>query len=168
MIASLFVVPIYVNPFDSIFAQSSNTLGQEGDGNEASQSESSSQSTNQNSMCVSGESTSLSCNDFSYQRTGDFDPNQQGQRSMIGKIYEVIGPSSQSTFSATSDASCSSGDSVISGGFKRGFVGDDFVNTDNELDSFMLDGDTWRVYMSDRGGVAELKVTAYAYCFDNP
>jgi hypothetical protein len=52
------------------------TLDQDGVDNEASQSEYSSQETNQNSICVSGESTSLSCNNLSNQRIGI---GQQGE-----------------------------------------------------------------------------------------
>ena len=42
---------------DFVFAQSSSddAIGQDGDGNSASQSEKSAQSNNQNAMCVSGE-----------------------------------------------------------------------------------------------------------------
>lgn len=153
---------------DLVFAQSGNTLGQEGEGNEASRSESTSEDNNQNSMCVSGESTSLSCNNLSNQATGAFNPDEQGPQSMAGKIYEVIGPTSQSLSSATSDAFCSKGDSVISGGFKSGVIGNDFLNANPELDSIMLDSDNWRVFSSGGAGIGVIKVTAYAYCFDNP
>ena len=47
-------VPANFSKVETVFAQNGNSLGQEGDGNDASQSDSSSQSTNQNSMCVSG------------------------------------------------------------------------------------------------------------------
>jgi hypothetical protein len=85
MIMSLFVIPMYVNPFNIIFAQSGNILGQDGDGNEASQNDSSSQETNQNSMCVSGESTSLSCNNLSSESIGASSiPGEQGPAGPAG------------------------------------------------------------------------------------
>jgi hypothetical protein len=60
------------------YAQGGNTLGQEGDGNEASQTESNSQDTNQNSMCVSGDSTALSCNNLSSESIGASFPGEEG------------------------------------------------------------------------------------------
>jgi hypothetical protein len=99
------LVPMDISKFDSVFAQSGNTLGQEGDGNNASQSESSSQSTNQNSMCVSGESTSLSCNNLSSESIGTFSgageqgpagpegpPGPQGEPGADGAIGPVGPP----------------------------------------------------------------------------
>jgi hypothetical protein len=73
--------------FEQSFAQSedddvnnsnNNVIGQEGDGNEASQNEETSQETNQNSMCVSGESTSLSCNNLSSEGNSASVPGEQG------------------------------------------------------------------------------------------
>ncbi len=150
--------------FEDIYAQNDKSLGQDGDGdNEASQSESTSEDNNQNSMCVSGDSTSLSCNNLSNQ---GIDP--QGPQSVAGKIYEVIGPLTQSSLSATSDASCSLGDSAISGGFKTTVFGNDAQRGQMDIDSFMLDSDTWRVFLFDSANSGLIKVTAYAYCFDNP
>ena len=73
------------------FAQSdnnsnnNNALGQEGEGNKAAQSESSSQDTNQNSMCVSGGSTSLSCNNLSSESIGASIPGEQGPAGPQGE-----------------------------------------------------------------------------------
>ncbi|HET6589684.1 MAG TPA: hypothetical protein VFG45_05925 [Candidatus Nitrosocosmicus sp.] len=73
------LVPMDFSNVDTVFAQSGdNTLGQKGDGNEASQIENNSQDTNQNSMCVSGESTSLSCNNLSSESIGASVPGEQG------------------------------------------------------------------------------------------
>lgn len=69
---------------DFVSAQNGNTLGQDGDGNEASQSESSSQETNQDSMCVSGESTSLSCNNLSSESIGASVPGEEGPQGPPG------------------------------------------------------------------------------------
>jgi hypothetical protein len=84
LLTSLFVIPMYVNPFELVFAQNGNTLGQEGDGNEASQTENSSQETIQNGMCVSGESTSLSCNNLSSESIGASAPGEQGPEGPPG------------------------------------------------------------------------------------
>lgn len=51
-------------------------MGQDGDHNDVSQSDTSSQETNQNSMCVSGDITSLSCNNLSSESIGI--PGEQG------------------------------------------------------------------------------------------
>jgi hypothetical protein len=61
-----------------------NVIGQEGHGNDASQSENSSQETNQNSMCVSGESTSLSCNNLSSESIGTPITGEQGPPGPTG------------------------------------------------------------------------------------
>jgi len=57
------------------FAQSDddsdkNVIGQDGEGNEASQNEDISQDSSQSSMCISGERASLSCNNLSNQDIG--------------------------------------------------------------------------------------------------
>jgi len=71
--------------FEVVYSQSGNSLGQDGDGdNEASQSESSSQYSNQNSMCVSGESNSLSCNNLSSESIGASVPGEQGPEGPPG------------------------------------------------------------------------------------
>ena len=68
-----------------VFAQGSgNILGQNGDDNEALQSEESTQNTSQNSMCVSGESTSLSCNNLSSESIGASVPGEQGSEGPPG------------------------------------------------------------------------------------
>ncbi len=83
------LVPMNFSKIDSVFAQNGNSLGQEGDDNEASQSESSSQSTNQNSMCVSGESASLSCNNLSPQAIGSAH-NEHGHPGPEGSFHQVV------------------------------------------------------------------------------
>ena len=65
------LVPIDFSINEFVYAQNGNTLGQEGDGNSASQSEENSQSAKQDSMCVSGEITSLSCNNLSSESIGE-------------------------------------------------------------------------------------------------
>jgi hypothetical protein len=63
--SSLILISVSLSSIASVLAQSDNTSGQEGDGNKASQSDENSQESNHNSMCVSGESVSLSCNNLS-------------------------------------------------------------------------------------------------------
>jgi hypothetical protein len=78
------LIPLNMVEFNSVFAQSNNAIGQDGDGNEASQSENNSQETTQNSMCVSGESTSSSCNNISSESIGAFIPGEQGPQGEPG------------------------------------------------------------------------------------
>lgn len=74
---------------EDVLAQKGNTLGQEGEGNDASQSKSSSQDTNQNSMCISGDSTSLSCNNLSSESIGASVPGEQGPEGPPGPQGEA-------------------------------------------------------------------------------
>lgn len=97
LLSSIFMINTGVISFEESFAQreeddedivnnsNNNVISQEGDGNEASQSDETSQSTNQNSMCVSGESTSLSCNNLSSELTGVGIPGPQGDQGPQGE-----------------------------------------------------------------------------------
>lgn len=94
LISSIVLSSIGFISFEKSFAQSdnddpdsrnNNVIGQEGDGNEASQSDETTQSTNQNSMCVSGESTSLSCNNLSGQGIGASVPGERGPSGPQGE-----------------------------------------------------------------------------------
>ena len=71
------IVPMDFSNVDFVFAQG-NSVGQEGAGNKASQSDSSSQETSQDSRCLSGEITSLSCNNLSSESIGASVPGEQG------------------------------------------------------------------------------------------
>ena len=55
----LILISVSLSSIGYTFAQWGDYLGQDGDGNGTSQSKSSSPETNQNSMCISDESTSL-------------------------------------------------------------------------------------------------------------
>ncbi len=70
-----------LSPIELIFAQNedNNVIGQEGDGNDASQSEEDSQETDQNGQCVSGDSNYFGCNDGS---SNSIDTNEQGAPGM--------------------------------------------------------------------------------------
>ena len=78
---SVFVIANELSPIELIFAQNedNNVIGQEGDGNDASQSEEESQETDQNSQCVSGDSNYFGCNDGS---SNGIDTNKQGAPGM--------------------------------------------------------------------------------------
>jgi hypothetical protein len=164
------LVPMDFSTVDFIFAQSGNTLGQDGDGNEASQSEESSQSTNQNSMCVSGESTSLSCNNLSSDSIGASVPGEQGAtgpegpQSMEGKAYSVVGETATGNDSpTTSTANCESGDTVMGGGYDITIIA--LENTEN-IHSGPANGMTgWTATIDVHGTIG---ITAIAVCFDNP
>jgi hypothetical protein len=163
---------------DFIFAQSGNSLSQEGDGNEASQSDEYSQNSNQNSMCVSGESTSSSCNNLSSESTGAHGQDEQGPagprgekgdkgpegpagvQSINGKAYKITGKAAGD--GETSTAKCKEGDTVISGGFKLFKDSSTYEFRLNSVPTDDLDG--WEVSAS--GGRAD--VTPVAICFDNP
>jgi hypothetical protein len=100
LLPSTFMSSFGVMSFEESFAQrdendnndvhnsNNNVIGQEGDGNEASQSDETSQKTDQNSMCVSGETTSLSCNNLSSEVTGVGIPGPQGEQGIQGETGE--------------------------------------------------------------------------------
>ncbi|HKU83339.1 MAG TPA: collagen-like protein [Candidatus Nitrosocosmicus sp.] len=69
---------------DDVRNSNNNVIGQEGNGNQASQSDETSQSTNQNSMCVSGDSTSQSCNNLSSELAGVGIPGPKGETGAQG------------------------------------------------------------------------------------
>lgn len=164
-----------------VHAQSGNSIGQDGDGNDASQTESNSQFTHQNSMCVSGESTSLGCNNLSGQNIASGqqgeqgpagpqgekgDPGAQGSEgptgphSIEGKAYKVTGKAADD--GEISTAECEEGDTVISGGFRLFKDSSTYEFRLNSVPTDDLDG--WEVSAS--GGRAD--VTSVAICFDNP
>jgi len=78
------LIPMDFSIVESVFAQSGNSFVQDGGGSEASQIESSSQNSNQNTMCVSGEITSSSCNNFSSEMSGTGIPGEQGPIGPMG------------------------------------------------------------------------------------
>lgn len=79
---------------DLVHNSNNSVISQDGDGNEASQSDETSQETGQSSMCVSGESTSLSCNNLSSELTGVGIPGTQGEQGEQGPQGPIgpIGP----------------------------------------------------------------------------
>ncbi len=139
-------------------------MGQDGVGSsEASQSPSSSQEANQNTMCVSEEIASLSCNNLS---TGDIRGVQDDKNSMLGMIYVIQGSSGTGTREASSTASCNSGDYIISGFFS--------VSTDTAsltfksiLENLDPENNNYTIKVSSNPEES-LIVIAYAVCFDNP
>jgi hypothetical protein len=79
------IYPMDFSEFDFVFAQGGNAVGQDGDGyDESSQRESNVQNTDENSMCVSGESTALSCNNLSSEIMGASLQGEQGPQGARG------------------------------------------------------------------------------------
>jgi hypothetical protein len=99
LVSSIFGSSIGLMSFEKSYAQrdddddvnnnNNHVIGQDGEGNEASQSENSSQENNQNSMCVSGEITSLSCNNLSSETIGASVPGEQGPQGPPGATGET-------------------------------------------------------------------------------
>jgi len=163
----LILISVSLSSIESVLAQSDNTLGQDGDGNVASQSGPNSQETSQNNMCVSGESTSLSCNNLSsentYRQTRD---NGQSPLSLQGMIYQKSNTTFESTDRVyTTSVSCNPGDTAISSNFKLDGIASnapshilkntlDIPNNQATLEVFALAGAS--------------SITVYINCFDNP
>ena len=85
------LVPMDLSRGDFVFAQSGNSLAQEGDDNGASQSDPSSQKAEQDTMCISGETTSLSCNNLTSENIDSQDrDDEQRPMSIQGKIYQKL------------------------------------------------------------------------------
>lgn len=99
---------------DFVFAQG-NSLGQDGEGdNESFQSESSSQESNQNNMCVSGENTSLSCNNLSSENNDrQTREDEQKPLSIQGKIYQKSNSDTEDEDNYIATVSCEEGDTAI-------------------------------------------------------
>lgn len=112
-----------LSPFELTFAQKeyNDIIGQEGDGNDASQSEDNSQESDQNSQCVSGDSNFFSCNNGSSNSIGT------GEQGTLGRGFPVIisndniyvrdGNRATATCpdTALSTVACDAGDALISG-----------------------------------------------------
>lgn len=175
-----------MNSFGAIFAQednnNNNAIGQDGDGNEASQIEDNSQETEQNIMCVSGDSISLSCDNLSYEniggvtigegQDGDQGPSsEQGQQlSLAGKIYTVEGDLVDEEQRAVSTAKCDSGDSLIGGSFLTQDVNNILVPgfPSTHLYSYgNFSSNEWIVEIK-RFEDSIVRAQAIATCFDNP
>ena len=159
-------VPVGYSKVGIVFAQSSNSLVQDGDGNEASQSKSSSQSTNQNSMCVSGESTSLSCNNPSSE---DSKGIQRDTNSMDGMIYVIQGLSVTpvSRGEATSTAGCNAGDSIISGYFSVSEDGNG-IKFREITENLHPENNEYGVHIRAAFQNDEYTLKSNAVCFNNP
>ncbi len=79
MILIVFMIPLS-SPSLHAFGKPSNVVGQGGENtdNESIQKQKSSQDTDQNNQCVSGDSTVFSCNSSSSENMGNAGPGQQG------------------------------------------------------------------------------------------
>jgi hypothetical protein len=156
-----------------------NFIAQQGDGdgdNIASQSEKNLQSTNQNSMCVSGDITSLSCNNLSSEDIGSANsgsgeqgpPGPPGPPGVVD-IYSVEGPEISNTIgnpNVFSEVECNTGDHVLGGG-SHIILSDD--NVLREIHEFPAgSNNSWLVIASGSlsGQSDLLKVQAIAQCID--
>ena len=139
-----------------------NALAQGGDGdNEASQREEKSQLTNQKAMCVSGESTSLSCNNLSSENIDrHVDKDVQDPISMEGRIYQTEGET-DATSPYVSRASCNEGDSALSGYYHV-----TFNRIPLSLEETLSSSDyAVSMPLSQEPGS---KIQVFVQCFDNP
>ncbi|HKU83701.1 MAG TPA: hypothetical protein VJP58_06635 [Candidatus Nitrosocosmicus sp.] len=135
-------------------------------------------------MCVSGDSSSLSCNNLSSESMDASGPGEQGPpgpmgergppgpagatgergpigpQSIVGKAYTVTGEDAKDGESST--AECKEGDTVISGRFNHFKDSSAYEFRLNSVPTDDLDG--WKVSAS--GGRADF--TPVALCFINP
>lgn len=133
MISTLVImmIPASMNSFDMVYAQgSNNAIGQEGEGNEAFQSEENTQEADKNSMCVSGEITSLSCNNLSSENiggtVGEGPQGEQGPQGETGppgagaiEVYSKessVSSNPHGDFGVGTTLLCDSGDFATGGG----------------------------------------------------
>lgn len=158
---------------DKSFAQSdddskTNVIGQFGDDNKASQSESSSQKTNQNSMCVSGESNSLGCNSLSSQHQGGVNTlfPRVGGEYYTKENTEKINANDPSINSAS--ASCESGDRAVGGGFETTLSKGDLVKAILTKSIPIGNPPTgWEIELATNSNLLfEADLTVYVVCVD--
>ncbi|ALI37235.1 hypothetical protein NMY3_03048 [Candidatus Nitrosocosmicus oleophilus] len=129
------------------------------------QNEENTQKTNQDSMCISGDSTSLSCNTLSSSSVGASNSGETDQVSfsLVGKTYSITGETDTGIGEASSIAECNSGDSVLSGGFLFNNLGTPEYVTLSRAEGTS----SWISEIQGDSGI-RFQVTAYALCFDNP
>jgi len=161
---------------DDVHNSNNNVIGQDDDGNEASQSDETSQSSNQNSICVSGESVSLSCNNLSSELSGVGIPGEQGPAgppsappSLAGNVYLVIGNPVNAPPYEVSTASCKEGDTLVSGYGSGGVKSPDSA-IGEILNQASLAENQFVYSITPAGNIDDQGATyfASAICFDNP
>ena len=162
-----------LSPIELIFAQNedNNVIGQEGDGNDASQSEEESQETDQNSQCVSGDSNYFGCNDGS---SNGIDTNKQGAPGMgfpviISNDNIYIGMEIERLLlvliQPLSTVACDAGDALMSGTSNYELSEGSALASINHFLRHL--GFSWNVQgtAQDNG---EITVTAKILCYNNP
>ena len=173
LVFSVFVIANELSPVELIFAQNedNNVIGQEGDGNDASQSEEDSQETDQNSQCVSGDSNFFGCNDGS---SNSINTKEQGAPGMgfpviisNDNIYVRDGNRATATGpdTALSTVACDAGDALISGTSNYELSEGSALASINHFLRHL--GFSWNVQgtAQDNG---EITVTAKILCYNNP
>ncbi len=188
------MISIDSKPFETILAQNgNNTIGQARDEeNGASQGEGNAHPNTQYSMCKSGDSISLICNNEAEEEMGvsiggngpgplgsqgsqgekgDNDTTgpigSSGPSSVNGRVYAVVGKGfggNDQMIKATTY--CFAGDTVIGGGYEIEPLGTNSVgNIQYFYDGPKPDLSGWEVTIFVFGNV---KFTTTAVCFDNP
>ncbi len=174
VIASVFLISIDSISGEQIFAQNgdNNIIGQDGDGNDASQHSEDSQETNQNSQCVSGESNFFSCNNGALNNMDTTD--EQGIPALgfpviisNDNIYVRDGIPDTATGPdiALSTIACDSGDALISGSSNFELSDGSTIKSMNHFYRHL--GFSWNVQgtAQDNG---EITVIAKILCYNNP
>lgn len=165
------------------FAQSNgdndNVIGQDGDGNDASQSDESSQESSQGTQCVSGDDNLASCNNLSSNSIGlgkqgeRGPPGPAGPEGPPGPAFEPRMYIVQSEIETNPDGSnfviievsCEPGD-MLTGGSSRadGFSPAFRLVADNVIP---IDEDTIQVtVVGDTTNPQTVRAQAFAYCMD--
>lgn len=165
------------------FAQSNgdndNVIGQDGDGNDASQSDESSQESSQGTQCVSGDDNFASCNNLSSNSIGlgkqgeRGPPGPAGPEGPPGPAFEPRMYIVQSEIETNPDGSnfviievsCEPGD-MLTGGSSRadGFSPAFRLVADNVIP---IDEDTIQVtVVGDTTNPQTVRAQAFAYCMD--
>ena len=173
LITSVFVISMELSPAAETFAQNedNNVMGQEGDGNDASQSEVDSQETGQSSQCVSGDSNFFSCNNGSSNSVGTNEQGTQGIGLPViisnDNIYVRDGNPDTATGPdmALSTIACDAGDALISGTSNYELSDGSALKQINHFLRHL--GFSWNVQgaAQDNG---EITVIAKILCYNNP
>jgi hypothetical protein len=164
----LILTSVILSNDDLVHAQSDNSIGQDGDGNEASQTDAKSQDSNENTMCISGKSVSLSCNNLS--NANDISQRLNDEQKLVS-IQDMIYQNSNTVDENdggyyTASVSCDSGDTAISSNFKLDNI--DFVNAPSHILKNTLDIPNNKATLQIFTPIKSAIVTVYINCFDNP
>jgi hypothetical protein len=212
------LIPMNFSLSNLVYAQSHDETNSYPESDTAVQQREVTQETKQQSMCISGDTTALSCNNLSSQdigenskatgpegppgaegpqgetgATGPMGPEgpqgetgatgpmgppgaegpqgetgatgPMGPQSVVGKIYQITGPTDTTGPTFQSTASCNAGDNVLGGGFLANRDSNNFdniISRPGSLSSWIAEGQLANL------AATGLTIVAYANCFDNP